>query len=40
MKIRMAVLLMTQFNQKTVKYVTKVLGRGCEYPPYNAISLG
>ncbi len=40
MKTRMAVPLMTQFNQKTVKYVTMLLGRGCKYAPYNAISLG
>lgn len=35
MKTRMAVPLMTQLNQKTVKYVAMLLGRGYKYPPYN-----
>jgi hypothetical protein len=39
-KTRMVVPLMTQFNQKSVKYVTMLLGRGYKYPQYNAITLG
>jgi hypothetical protein len=39
MKTRVAVPLMTQFNQKMVKYITMLICRVYKYPPYNAISL-